>query len=133
MKPLHHLATMRCAKGLVAASVLSLAAAAHAGDACITLPGSVSADTLKALSRGVNLAGWMDAPGSPTPTALLRTLRKAGMTHVRLPVPAEKLMRRFASEQEVNRQLRGVDQALSRLMSLGYTISVDLHPGDEFN
>src|SRR3954453_21820831 len=118
-----------CAKGLIAASVLCLASAVRADDACIALPGTVSADTLKALSRGVNLAGWMDAPGSPAPTALLRTLRKAGMTHVRLPVPAERVMRRFASEQEVNRQLRGVDQALSGLMSLGYSISVDLHPG----
>jgi endoglucanase len=122
-----------CAKALIVAWVLCLAPAAHAGDACVALPGTVSADTLAALSRGVNVAGWMDVPGSPAPTALLRTLRKAGMTHVRLPVPAETVMRRFASEQEVKRQLRGVDKALALLMSLGYRISVDLHPGDDFN
>jgi endoglucanase len=119
------------------AAVLAVAGAtseARAADSCIDLAPGVAADTLKALSRGVNLAGWMDGPGSPAPGgALLRTLRKAGMSHVRLPVPAEKLMRRFASELEVKQQLQTVDRALNQLTSLGYRVSVDLHPGDEFN
>jgi endoglucanase len=107
---------------------------AHAAGSCIELAPGVPAETLKALSRGVNLAGWTDGPGSPAPGgALLRTLRKAGMSHVRLPVPAEKLMQRFASEPDVKRQLQAVDRALNQLTSLGYRVSVDLHPGDEFN
>jgi endoglucanase len=118
-------------------AVLAFAGAiseARAAESCIDLAPGVPADTLKALSRGVNLAGWMDGPGSPAPGgALLRTLRKAGMSHVRLPVPAEKLMQRFASELDVKQQLQAVDSALKQLTSLGYRVSVDLHPGDEFN
>jgi endoglucanase len=107
---------------------------ARAAASCVDPAPGVPADTLKALSRGVNLAGWTDGPGAPAPGgALLRALRKAGMTHVRLPVPAEKLMRRFASEPDVKQQLLAVDKALNQLTMLGYRVSVDLHPGDEFN
>src|SRR5882757_152018 len=107
---------------------------ARAAASCVDPAPGVPADTLKALSRGVNLAGWTDEPGAPAPGgALLRALRKAGMTHVRLPVPAEKLMQRFASEPDVKRQLLAVDKALNQLTMLGYRVSVDLHPGDEFN
>src|SRR5258708_22423290 len=85
-------------------------AIAHAqprvASACVDLAPGVPPDTLKALSRGVNLAGWMDGPGSPAPSVdLLRTLRKAGMSHVRLPVPAESVMRRFSSEHDLQQQL----------------------------
>jgi endoglucanase len=102
--------------------------------ACINLTPGVPADTLKALSRGVNLAGWMDGPGSPSPSPdLLRSLRKAGMSHVRLPVPAESVMRRYASERDLKDQLRAIDAALTELTSLGYHVSIDLHPGDQFS
>jgi endoglucanase len=105
-------------------------------ETCIELhqTATVPADTLKALSRGVNLAGWMDGRASPAPPlALLRTLRKAGMTHVRLPVPAERLMRRFATERDQKEQLQAVDQVLTALISIGFLVSVDLHPGDQFS
>jgi len=127
-------ATASDARGLVTAIILCcLVPPARAADSCVELSGGVPTETLRALSRGVNVAGWMDAAGSPAPLALLRSLRKAGMTHVRLPVPAEKVMRRFVSEQDLKQQLRAVDQALAELTSLGYRVSVDLHPGDEFN
>jgi endoglucanase len=110
------------------------ASKARAADSCINPVPGVPAETLKALSRGVNLAGWTDGPGSPAPGgALLRTLRKAGMTHVRLPVPAEKVMQRFASERDIKQQLQAVDNALNQLIAIGYRVSVDLHPGDGFN
>jgi endoglucanase len=63
----------------------------------------------------------------------LRELRNAGMTHVRLPVPAERLMRRFASNAERDDVLRELGRALEQLGSLGYATSIDLHPGDRFN
>lgn len=117
-----------------ALAVAGATSEARAADSCIDMAPGVPAETLKALSRGVNLAGWMDGPGSPAPGgAVLRTLRKAGMTHVRLPVPAEKVMQRFASEHDMKQQLQAVDEALNQLISLGYRVSVDLHPGDEFN
>ncbi len=107
---------------------------ARPADSCIDLTQIVPADTLKALSRGVNMAGWMDGPGPPSPPiAVLGTLRKAGMSHIRLPVPAERVMRRFASERDLNQQLRAIDQVLTELTSLGYRVSVDLHPGDQFS
>ncbi len=55
------------------------------------------------------------------------------MSHVRLPVPAERIMRCFASQAEREETLRTLDQALEILTSLGYSTSVDLHPGERFN
>lgn len=42
-------------------------------------------------------------------------------------------MRRFASQAEREETLRTLDQALEILTSLGYSTSVDLHPGERFN
>ena len=105
----------------------------RAADSCIDLAQTVPPDRLMTLSRGVNLAGWMDTPRSAAPDiAVLRALRKDGMTHVRLPIPAERLMRRFASQHDLEQQLLAVDRALGQLLSIGYSVSVDLHPGDQF-
>src|SRR6202158_5586379 len=88
-------------------------AGSHPAAACLELMHAVPAETIKALSHGFNLAGWMDGPGSTPPdTDVLRSLRKAGMTHVRLPVAAERLMRRFTSESDLSEHCRGVDLAL---------------------
>jgi endoglucanase len=109
-------------------------AQSRAAETCIDLAQAVPADALRALSRGVNVAGWMDRPGSPAPPfAVLRALRKAGMTHVRLPVPAERLMRRFASERDLKAQLQAIDRALTALISIDFRVSIDLHPGDQFS
>jgi endoglucanase len=122
---------------LTVAVVISCApskARSDTADACIELTDTVPAATLAALSRGVNLAGWMDGPESPSPApALLRALRKAGMTHVRLPVPAERLMPRFSSERDLKAQLHAVDAALTELISIGFRVSIDLHPSDQFS
>ncbi|HEU0082658.1 MAG TPA: cellulase family glycosylhydrolase [Bradyrhizobium sp.] len=86
------------------------------------------------MSRGFNADGWLNGPQSVPPSALLlRELRNAGMTHVRLPVPAERVMPRFASASERAELLRELGRALEQLTSLGYFISIDLHPGDRFN
>jgi endoglucanase len=117
-----------------AIAVLGSPLIADPGRACPQLSHNVPANVIQALSRGVNLDGWISTKGSTAPsTALLRELRNAGMTHIRLPVPAERVMRRFASGAERDEQLRLIDRALRELTSLGYHVSLDLHPGDRFN
>jgi endoglucanase len=109
-------------------------AAPPAMAACPDLTHAVPPETIKALSHGFNLAGWIDGPRSvPPDAAVLRNLHKAGMTHVRLPVFAEGLMSRFTSASDLNDQLRAVDQAVTLLLSIGYRVSVDLHPGERFS
>ncbi|UWU93207.1 glycoside hydrolase family 5 protein [Bradyrhizobium sp. CB1015] len=118
---------------LLAAAMLlsiSLGRQVAAGD-CVPLPSTVSPERLAALSRGFNADGWIN--GAPPSRALLQQLRKAGMSHVRLPVPAERVMPRFAATDERAATLRVLDSALKQLTSLGYSSSVDLHPGERFN
>ena len=108
-------------------------AGSHSAVACDDLTGSVPSGTIEAVAHGFNLAGWLEGPGSDPPDpAVLRALREAGMTHIRLPVSAELLMKRFASDDEIKAKLRAVDQALNVLLSIGYRVSVDLHPGGRF-
>jgi endoglucanase len=118
-------------------SVLALSVAivlSNAADACPYLTHSVPADRIAALSRGFNADGWINGPRPAAPAdGLLRELRQAGMTHVRLPVPAESIMPRFASKAERHDRLQAVDRALTKLIALGYYVSIDLHPGDRFN
>ncbi|WP_027575492.1 glycoside hydrolase family 5 protein [Bradyrhizobium sp. WSM1743] len=117
---------------LVAAMLLSISFGppVFAGN-CLPLPSTVAPQRLAALSRGFNADGWINgaAPGR----ALLQQLRKAGMSHVRLPVPAERVMPRFAAKDEREASLRVLGNALKQLTSLGYSTSVDLHPGERFN
>jgi endoglucanase len=120
------------AAGLVA--LLAATPNPAAAIACEYRSGSVPPQTIAALLHGFNLDGWLDGPQSALPDiAVLRTLRKAGMTHIRLPVAAERVMRRFTSERDINQQMRSLDQALTMLLSLGYHVSVDLHPGERFS
>jgi endoglucanase len=48
-------------------------------------------------------------------------------------VPAERLMRQFTSESDLKDELRAVDRALTMLLSIGYHVSVDLHPNERFS
>ena len=121
----------RLARLAVAAFCLLLSNPASA--ACPVLTHSVPADRIAALARGFNADGWISGPQSAPSDALLRELRKAGMTHVRLPVPAEPIMPRFTAKAEREQRLGAVDRALTKLLSLGYSVSIDLHPGDRFN
>jgi endoglucanase len=111
-----------------------IAAASYPATACDYLTDAVPGETIKALSHGFNLAGWMDGPeSSPPDPAVLRKLRKAAMTHIRLPVPAERLMRQFTSQSDIKDELRAVDRALTTLISMGYHVSADLHPNERFS
>ncbi|WP_139480720.1 glycoside hydrolase family 5 protein [Bradyrhizobium ivorense] len=113
---------------IIAAASLLLSAAAQA---CPALIEGVPANRIEALSRGVNADGWIAIPQSAPPRSLLVELRKAGLRHIRLPVPADFVMPRFASDRE--QRLRTVDAALKELLELGFAVSVDLHSGERFN
>jgi len=120
---------------LSAAFALSIAIVlSNPANACPYLTHTVPADRIAALSRGFNADGWINGPRPAAPAdGLLRELRQAGMTHVRLPVPAESIMPRFSSKAERHDRLQAVNRALTKLISLGYYVSIDLHPGDRFN
>lgn len=121
-----------CGRLLFAAVLLSISASRPvSADDCVPLPSTVAPERLAALSRGFNADGWIN--GAPPSRALLQQLRKAGMGHVRLPVPAERVMPRFAAKADRDETLRVLDNALKQLTSLGYSTSVDLHPGERFN
>ncbi len=108
--------------------------ASNPASACSNLVHNVPANVIQALSRGFNLDGWFNEKElAPRSIELLRELRKAGMSHVRLPVPAERVMPRFASKADRDARLQEIDLAVSELLSLGYHVSLDLHPGDQFN
>jgi endoglucanase len=128
--------TSRHGSGWFALTFLGAMAIAgpRAAGACEQLTHAVPDEAIKALSHGFNLAGWLDGPQSvPPEISVLRTLRKAGMTHIRLPVSAERVMQRFTSAQDIDGQLRSLDHALKVLLSIGYHVSVDLHPGERFS
>ncbi|MEN3350285.1 MAG: endoglucanase [Bradyrhizobium sp.] len=114
---------------VTAASILLTTVA----QACPALIEGVAADRIKALSQGVNADGWIAIPQSAPPRSLLLQLRKAGLTHIRLPVPADFVMPRFATAADREQRLRTVDAALKELLALGFAVSVDLHSGERFN
>ncbi len=119
-----------CRAAPVAVSVVFVV---PAYSACVQPSAGVPAETIAALGRGFNAAGWLDGrTAMPPPPELLRTLRKIGMTHVRLPVTAELLMPQFSDAEIRAVQLEAIDRALTELIAQGYHVSVDLHPGDRF-
>jgi endoglucanase len=117
-----------------ALAILGSLLTANTVSACLHLVHSVPTNVIEALSRGFNLDGWFNETElAPPSIELLRELRKAGMSHIRLPVPAERVMPRFASKAERDERLHEIDHALSELIFLGYYVSLDLHPGNQFS
>lgn len=116
------------------AALIATPASSRVGEPCPPLTHRVPAETLAALAKGFNLAGWTDDPTMiSTVTETLRELRKSGMTHVRLPVPAENVMSTYSSAEDKGAQLAALDRALKTLTAMGFVVSVDVHPGDAFN
>lgn len=112
-------------------SLLPVCASALAS--CVVLSHDVPPTRIQALSRGFNLDGQLDRLDMPPlNTPVLRELRSKGMTSIRLPVPAESVMSRFSTEGQISRQLGNLNRTIAELLSLGYAVSVDLHPGDRF-
>lgn len=86
-----------------------------------------------ALRRGFNLPD--QAPrrrGESAETDDLKRLRSRGMTHIRLPVAADSALPMFAGAAELGFTYDDVDAALERLLGLGFSVSVDMHSGPEF-
>lgn len=122
---------------LLVAPLLLTAAMAQAGDGAISAScpaTSVAADRVEALARGFNLVGWLDGPNARRPSiALLKSLRRRGFTHVRLPVDGELLTLDLNTPLAVEARLAELDYALGTLLALGYAVSVDMHPSASFN
>lgn len=80
------------------------------------------------LKKGFNLPGWLDQsrPRRPDP-ALLAELARRGFTHVRLPFEPQLLFSPFAEQFQAE-----MDRALDQLIGLGFTVSLDNHPGATF-
>lgn len=62
----------------------------------------------------------------------LRRLRRLGMTHVRLPVVAEYVLPRFSGAATISAAMDDLDRAVERLLDIGYSVTVDMHPGADF-
>lgn len=112
----------------------SLADAAAAEACRAARESGVPEPRLQALARGFNLTSWIDVeePRRPDPETL-RTLFRAGFTHVRLPVTLERISEHFRPKPAVAARRRELDRALDLLLGIGFAVSVDLHPGAEFN
>lgn len=123
--------TIACtALGLIA---LCWSVQAGAQNRCTGPTSGVPPETIAALARGVNVSNWTENARLQGPSPeLLRAVRGAGFTHVRLPVAGDLVMRAFSPPATIERQLAGVDAALTELIGLGFYVSVDLHPGDGF-
>src|SRR5438445_7899555 len=102
---------------------------------CFVQPASgVPTARLAAITRGFNLSGWLDGvtPRHPDDGALA-ALRQRGFTHIRLPVNGDHLMEALSGRAQVAERLRELDDAIDRLLDLGFAVSLDLHPGGNFN
>lgn len=85
------------------------------------------------LARGFNLPNWAPSyQGYKPDDFLLRHLRAEGFGHVRLPVPAEKVMAHFTMPTERRDFLEALDAMVHRLVALDYAVSLDLHPSGPF-
>jgi endoglucanase len=123
----------RLIKTIALAAMLMAFTAQLAAAQCTETPSEVPVARLKALARGFNLAGQFDGNVQGLlHEDLVRQLYSRGMRHVRLPVPAEKVMSAFSSKDVIERQLGELNRAVGQLIAIGYAVSIDLHPGDPF-
>lgn len=96
-------------------------------------PPGVPASRIASLARGFNLTSWLEGPSPRRPDmALLAKLHARGFTHIRLPVAPERLMAEFSGSDEIARQSAELDRAIDDLSAIGYSISLDVHPGARF-
>ncbi len=111
------------------------------GLAACAAAGSLSRKSLAAdafslpegLRRGINLPDQAPRrPGERASDQALAVLRARGLTHIRLPVLAEAALPAFSGPATIGVTFDDLDRALERLMALGFVVSVDLHPGAQF-
>ena len=115
--------------GLLAVSGSPAGAAPAAAPKCPAQPvNGTPAAVISSLQKGFNLPGWLDQSRPRRPDrALLEALAKAGFTHVRLPFEPQLVLTNFEKGL-----LNELDRALDQLIELGFTISLDNHPGARF-
>jgi endoglucanase len=109
------------------AIALCFSAAASASDnstACAAFATFPNPEMLKSMQRGVNLPGWDNPDEGERPTTIqLQALRDRGFTHIRLPLDEKQL----SGEGEV--YLDQMFEEIVLLLSLDYTVALDLHAG----
>lgn len=110
--------------------------AALSGSLLLAVPASLTAaecgapagfpnpQLLATMQRGANLPGW-DATTDRPSINQLKALRSFGFTHIRLPLDNERLGGPLASTY-----IDAIYEQTIDLLSLGYTVSLDLHPDD---
>jgi endoglucanase len=125
--------------GLLLGTALALAPAfatfrAQAAECSFLTETTVPAPRLAALARGFNLPGWLDGAQTRRPDlATLAALRQRGFKHIRLPVTPERLLPAFSTAAEVARDRAELAAAIDRLISIGFAVSLDLHPGERLS
>jgi len=85
------------------------------------------------LARGFNLPNWDPLySGFKPDDALLSALKQQGLQHVRLPVDGENLISAHHDADHRRAYLDQLDETVTRLVGLGFAVSVDMHPAGHF-
>lgn len=85
------------------------------------------------LARGVNFPNWSpDYQGFQPIDEMLRSLHARGLTHLRLPIDGEPIMPAFSEDKTSKAYLSALGATIIRLQDLGFTLSLDMHPGGDF-
>jgi endoglucanase len=91
---------------------------------------AVNAALPQRLRRGFNLPDQAPLRAGRAPRKeTLQALRRLGMTHVRLPVAAEFLLPAFSGPATVSSTIDDMSRGVDLLLSLGYAVTIDMHPG----
>jgi endoglucanase len=117
------------ARACLASFLVLIAAPASAASpdnpACAAVKTFPNPEMLKSMRRGVNLPGWDSADEGERPTtAQLQALRDRGFVHIRLPLD-EKQLSGAASDAYLDQMF----EEIILLLSLDYSVSLDLHAG----
>ncbi|WP_157970055.1 glycoside hydrolase family 5 protein [Pelagibacterium sediminicola] len=112
-------------EGLSRRTVLSLAAGLAASAA---MPFAGFARPAPIPSNGINIPLWLDDPHGPglAPShAVLEFLHEAGFRTVRLPFDPDRLVADVRARQAM---LSEIEDALTTLLDLGFSVTLDMHP-----
>ena len=97
------------------------------------LTGQVSDARYSKLARGMNLTRWFQY-GSPLRiTAVDRDLlHNSGFTSVRIAVAPQYLLAKWASEQDITRNLANMDAGIDLFLNSGIAVTLDFHADAEY-
>lgn len=98
--------------------------------------GGVPLQRLAVLAKGMNISRWFNAEPGKQPEvpsgSHLKQLRQLGITHIRLPIADELLSKKFKRTQSDSAFLTELDEAIELLLSMGFAVTIDMHPGKNF-